>query len=83
MNENLLQLMWRHLVGYKYYTVIYNVRGTFELGIGGRIFGTKEEAEKSLDDNVTYRKHEIVSFRSRYKYISGTTEKGYNCNYLE
>ncbi|MBP5479691.1 MAG: hypothetical protein J6Y15_10075 [Bacteroidaceae bacterium] len=82
MRENLLQMIWHHLFGYKYYTTVFNVRGTFELGVGGRIFSTRKEAERSLDDNTTYKMFEVVSFWSRNKYILGSTKEGYNCNYL-
>jgi len=82
MKENLLQLIWHHLFGYVYYTVIYNVKGTFELGIGGKMYNTKMEAMQSLQDNRTYSVFEIVAVRSRNKYVIGTTPQGYSCNYL-
>lgn len=70
MKESILEKIWHHLFGYKYYAVISNRRGTLNVGIHENILLDYEDAKKLLVGNSTFEKLEIVSFRSREKYYT-------------
>lgn len=72
MNSTVLKEIIAFLFGRKYYANIINTRGTFKCEICSFIFPTKEAAEKhrqELEDTLSYRYLETISFRSRRDYI--------------
>lgn len=67
------------LFGRKYYANIINTKGTHKCEISSFIFLSKAQAEahrRSLEDNLSYKHVETVSFRSRRDYSKLTTFVG-------
>lgn len=67
------------LFGRKYYANIINTKGTKRCEISSYIFLSKKDARrhrKDLENNLTYKDIETVSFRSRIDYTAHTTFKG-------
>lgn len=61
------------LFGYKYYANIINTRGVVRTELCSFIFRSKEEAMKhrrDLEDSVSFKYIETVSFRSRNSFYS-------------
>lgn len=69
MKETLFQAIWHHLVGYKYYAVISNRVGTFDIALHSNICATHKEAKELLHGVASFQPVEIVTFRSRNRYI--------------
>lgn len=64
------------LFGRKYYANIIHTRGTDKCEVSSFIFRSKEQANShrnALDNNLSYKFVETISFRSRREYNSGKT----------
>lgn len=64
------------LLGRKYYANIIYTRGTSKCEISSFIFRSKQEAlahRNALENNLSFKYVETVSFRSRIDYINLTT----------
>lgn len=64
------------LLGRKYYANIIHTRGTSKCEVSSFIFRSKEEADihrTALENNLSYKFVETVSFRSRHDYSNLTT----------
>lgn len=64
------------IFGRRYYANIINTKGTGKCEISCFIFPCKQEAYKhrdALEDNMSYKYIETVSFRSRRDYLNITT----------
>lgn len=64
------------LFGRKYYANIIHTRGTNKCEVSSFIFRSKKEANQhrvALENNLSYKFVETVSFRSRHDYSNLTT----------
>lgn len=64
------------ILGRKYYANIIHTRGTNKCEVSSFIFRTKEDASAhrdALENNLSYKFVETVSFRSRHDYSNLTT----------
>lgn len=77
MKQSIIQQIIDHIFGRKYYAVISNRIGTFRVGIHENICSSRSEAKKLLLGVGTFQELEIVSFRSRNKYVKQTDDKGF------
>lgn len=66
--ESILQAVMNHLFGRKYYAVISNRIGTFDVGLHEAIFDNRKDAEHYLDFIQLFNEIEVVSFRSHHLY---------------
>ena len=77
MKKTIIQQILDHIFGHKYYAVISNRVGTFQVGLHENICATKAEAKQLLMGVASFQQVEIISFRSRNNYIRQTDEKGF------
>ncbi|MBQ8051651.1 MAG: hypothetical protein IJ197_08800 [Bacteroidaceae bacterium] len=71
MKETVLESIVAFIFGHKYYTNIFNTRGTMRCDLSGFIFASKAEAEehrRQMDNNHSFKFVETVTFRSRNVY---------------
>lgn len=64
------------ILGRKYYANIIHTRGTNKCEVSSFIFRSKKEANQhraALENNLSYKFVETVSFRSRHDYSNLTT----------
>lgn len=64
------------ILGRKYYANIIHTRGTNKCEVSSFIFRSKKEANEhraALENNLSYKFVETVSFRSRHDYSNLTT----------
>ena len=76
MKKSIIQAILDHIFGHKYYAVISNRVGTFRVGIHENICASRSEAKKLLMGVTSFQELEIISFRSRNKYIKNVDDKG-------
>lgn len=69
VKESLLEAVWHHLFGYRYYAVVSNSTGTMEVNLHNRICRTRDEAARVLRGVRSFEMLEVVSFRSRNRYL--------------
>lgn len=78
--ESLLEAVWHHVVGYRYYAIVSNSVGTMQIHLHTRICRTRGEAEAVIAGCTSYNKVEIIAFWSRNRYMSYVDENGVTQN---
>lgn len=74
--ESLLEAIWHHLVGYRYYAIISNSVGTMDINLHNRICETREEAVRVIRQCRSFDCVEVVSFFSKHRYRNVVDENG-------
>ena len=82
MNESLISRIWHFLFGYKYYSIISYAVGTPRCAIHA-ILNSRKEAKQLLDEiSASFKEVEIVTFRSKNKYVRMKDKNGVTYWYL-